>query len=65
MSDLTVKLTTQNSIHFFIGAEIVIKLEEGYFWYKGERIEDVHKVYERFTEWLKQAEDALKPVKQG
>lgn len=29
---------------------------DGSFWYKGENVEDVENVYERFNEWLKYAE---------
>lgn len=46
----------EKSISFYTGSEVVIRLEKGYFWYKGERIEDIHKVYDRFNEWLGLAE---------
>lgn len=32
--------------------EPTIKIEEGYFWYRGEKIEDTRKVYELFADFL-------------
>lgn len=37
----------------------VIRISKDGFFYKGEKIEDIHNVYERFNDWLKAAE--LKP----
>jgi hypothetical protein len=34
-----------------------LKLEEGWFWYRGEKIEDVNNVYERFCNWLSKQEN--------
>lgn len=36
--------------------EPILKLEKGYFWYRGEKIEDAKNAYERFTEWLTNVE---------
>lgn len=35
----------------------MIKISRDGFFFKGEKIEDVHNVYERFNEWLKMAEN--------
>ena len=32
--------------------EPTIKIENGYFWYRGEKIEDTRKVYELFADYL-------------
>ena len=32
--------------------EPTIKIENGYFWYRGEKIEDTKKVYELFADFL-------------
>lgn len=32
--------------------EPTIKIGEGYFWYRGEKIEDTRKVYELFADFL-------------
>jgi hypothetical protein len=34
----------------------VIRITRDGFYYKGEKIEDVHNIYERFNDWLKLAE---------
>jgi hypothetical protein len=44
------------SILFYANTEEIIKLSEGKFYFKGEEVEDKHQVYERFHEWLTQAE---------
>lgn len=36
--------------------EEMIKLSRDGFYFKGEKVEDKYQVYERFNEWLKQAE---------
>ena len=36
--------------------EADLVLREGYFVYRGEKIEDIHKAYERFVEWLSSVE---------
>jgi hypothetical protein len=36
--------------------EETMKLENGWFWYRGEKIEDIHKVYERMVYFLNRAE---------
>jgi len=45
-----------NSITWRVEGEEVIKISEGKFYWKGEEVEDVHNVYERFNEWLTRAE---------
>jgi len=44
------------SILFYANAEEMIKVSEGKFYFKGEEVEDKYQVYERFNEWLTQAE---------
>ena len=34
----------------------IIKITKDGFYYKGEKVEDAHNVYERFNEWLTKAE---------
>jgi hypothetical protein len=34
------------------GTEEVIKISRNGFYWKGEKVEDAHNVYERFNEWL-------------
>lgn len=36
--------------------EEIIKLSKGKFYYKGESVDDINSVYERFNEWLSIAE---------
>ncbi len=38
------------------GGEEIIKIQKGKFFWKGQEVEDVHQVYERFNDWLKIAE---------
>jgi hypothetical protein len=47
-----------NTIKFFAesGGEEILRVSKGGFFYKGQRVDDVHEVYERFNEWLTQAE---------
>jgi hypothetical protein len=44
------------TISFSIEEQEFIKISPDGFFYKGEKIDDVHNVYERFNEWLKQSE---------
>ncbi len=56
---LELKPVPENSIIFSVNGalpEEYLRLEKGYFWYRGEKIEDIHQVYERFSEWLTKAE---------
>lgn len=39
-------------IKFILGEEEIILINKDGFFYKGERVDDVHNVYERFNEWL-------------
>ena len=41
-----------NNIKFVIENIDIIKLSKEGFYYMGERIDDIHNVYERFNEWL-------------
>lgn len=54
------KLNAENNFVFNVltaGEHIeIIKISKEGFFYKGEKIDDVHNVYERFHEWLKEAE---------
>jgi len=34
----------------------VLRISKEGFFYKGERVDDIHNVYERFNEWLKLSE---------
>jgi hypothetical protein len=34
----------------------IIKISKEGFFYKGEKVEDIHNIYERFNEWLSGAE---------
>jgi len=46
-----------NEIKFCLenGKEEVLRITKGSFYYRGEKVEDVHNVYERFSEWLSMA----------
>ena len=46
------------SVYFRLAddGEIVLKISKEGFYYRGELVEDIHNVYERFTEWLTKAE---------
>jgi len=35
----------------------ILKITKDGFYYKGERVDDIHNVYERFNDWLKLAEN--------
>lgn len=37
---------------FSVGKEELLKLSPDGFFYKGERVDDIHDVYNRFNEWL-------------
>lgn len=53
-----VKFTTpsQNTLTFHLTEDgefvEVLKINKDGFFYRGEKVEDVHQVYERFNEWL-------------
>ncbi len=36
--------------------ETLLKISPDWFFYKWERVEDINKIYERFTEWMTKAE---------
>jgi len=47
------KITEEDSsIELLVDDEVLIKMEEGKFFWKGQEVKDAHRVYERFTEWL-------------
>lgn len=51
----TIKASLLKANHFVLGTnnEVpTIKIGEGYFWYRGEKIEDTKKVYELFADFL-------------
>lgn len=41
---------------------VVMKIEKGKFYWKGEEVEDKYKIYERFNEWMSQAEHVQEKV---
>lgn len=49
------------SIFFRVGSEELIRLEKGKFFWKGEEVSDAHQVYEKFREFLSEAEVIEKP----
>jgi hypothetical protein len=46
------------SVYFRLAddGEVILKISKEGFYYRGELVEDIHNVYERFTEWLTKAE---------
>ena len=51
----TIKASLLKANSFVLGTnneELTIKIGEGYFWYRGEKIEDTKKVYELFADFL-------------
>lgn len=51
----TIKASLLKANSFVLGTnnEVpTIKIENGYFWYRGEKIEDTRKVYELFADFL-------------
>ena len=36
--------------------EVILRISKDGFYYKGELVEDIHNVYERFNEWLTRVE---------
>ena len=51
----TIKASLLKANSFVLGTnneEPTIKIGEGYFWYRGEKIEDTKKVYELFADFL-------------
>ncbi len=36
--------------------EVILRISKEGFYYRGELVEDIHKVYERFNEWLTKIE---------
>ena len=55
----TINLVPRSSIYFTLKdeAEPVIIISYGKFYWKGEEIEDIYNIYERFNEWLTKAEN--------
>ena len=47
-----------NTIHFRWNdtEEVILKISKEGFYYRGELVEDIHNVYERFNEWLTKVE---------
>lgn len=54
----TLLTNAPNSVYFRLAddGEVVLKISKEGFYYRGELVEDIHNVYERFTEWLTKAE---------
>ena len=47
--------------------EVILRISKDGFYYKGELVEDIHNVYERFNEWLTRVEgkkQASNPVEE-
>ena len=57
MKDKIEFVEPENNVKFFTGkGELMILMNEEGFFFKGEKVEDAHNVYERFNEWLLLAE---------
>ena len=41
--------------------EVILRISKDGFYYRGELVEDIHNVYERFNEWLTRVEGDNKP----
>lgn len=52
-NSLSEEFKRPNTISFMIGDKEVIKMEKDAFYYKGEKVEDVDNVYERFCRFYK------------
>lgn len=53
-------MNNKNNFSFFDWnhPEEIIKISKEWFFYKWEKVEDINKIYERFTEWMTKAEIA-------
>jgi hypothetical protein len=49
----------ENTIKFFVDNQKkeIIKISKGEFYFRGKKVKDIHKVYERFNDWLKLTEN--------
>ncbi len=58
MNDNFTAREEDNAIRFLVDGspENTLKLENGFFWYRGEKIEDINFAYERFCKWLEKSE---------
>lgn len=60
MEPKTIGLQSPNTMGFYVTEDEksveIIKLSKEGFFYRGEKVEDVHNVYERFNEWLSKTE---------
>ena len=54
--------TLSRSITFNLDGQEVIRLERNEFFYRGQLVEDAHRVYELFTEWMFRAQGIEPPV---
>jgi hypothetical protein len=43
------------TITFCLDGEILLTISKEGFYYKGERVDDIHNVYQRFNDWLTKA----------
>lgn len=50
----------KGTIQFIDDGEIIIEISDGKFFFKGEELKDVYRVYQRFNEWLELADKSLK-----
>ena len=46
------RISADGSFTFFIDGDPTLRLEKGFFHYRGEKIEDIHQAYERFRGWM-------------
>ena len=44
--------------------EVILRISKDGFYYKGELVEDIHNVYERFNEWLTRVEGKMQASNQ-
>lgn len=60
MEDTSLKFNPQPNSIIFNTAEgkEMIRLEKGKFFWKAKEVKDVNKIYERFSEWMKLAEQS-------
>jgi hypothetical protein len=53
-------ITAPPALNFYIpedGKNVeVLKISKDGFYYRGERVDDINKIYERFSEWMNLAE---------
>lgn len=45
------------SLSFSVHNKEIMRLEKGKFFWKGQEVKDVNKIYERFSKWMDMAEE--------